>query len=205
MTYPAELKDYERLLASLSHKALRRATTQGCRIEFDDLFQEAKITFVHARDKFDPEQGVKFSTYLWQAVRNNLMRLTQRAAETDRNSRSLDERIGDEDGGTLHDILPAQLESIEERMERMERSSVMFGRLSYNARRVIVILDAPSPELVRELRRAEAFRRHCKANDYAASQRVLDVGFVCTALGFDSKETRRVKREFKDIMEEVYG
>lgn len=205
MTYTADLKDYERLLASLSHKALRRATARGCSIEFDDLFQEAKITFVHAKDKFDPEQGVKFSTYLWQAVRNNLLRLTQRAAETDRNSRSLDERLGEDDAGTLHDILPAQQETVEDRMERLERSSAMFQRLSYNARRVIVILDAPPPELVRELRRAEAFRRHCRAHKYAASQRVLDVGFVCAALGLDSGETRRVKREFKDIMEEVYG
>ena len=204
MTYQANLKDYERLLASLSHKALRRATARGYAIEFDDLFQEAKITFVHAMEKFNPELGVKFSTYLWTSVKNNLLRLEGKVGDVQRRTVSIDRQL-DEDGGTFHDILGDNSESIEDRMERMERESDMFERLSGNARRVIAILDQPPTELVREIRRMEAFRSHCKTNKYAAAVRNLDVHTVCAALGFSEKETRQVKREFKQIMEETYG
>jgi len=207
MTYNAELKDYERLLATLSHKALRRATANGLTVDFDDLFQEAKATFVVALEKFDAELGIKFSTYLWTAVKNNLMRQEQKTRTSQWNTVSLDREIS-EDGdksNTLHDLVAADQESVDDRMERHERLSETFGGLSRNAQRVISILNQPPLELIKEMRRMDSFQSHCKTHGFTAATRQLNVHVICVALGLSKTETRKVKREFKTIMENTYG
>lgn len=205
MTYQADIHQYERLLASLAHKAVRRAEAAGIVVEFDELFQEAKITFFRARDLFEPEHGVKFSTYLWRAVRNNLNALSKKAGFIQSRTDSLDRTIGEDEEGSLHDVIPASIETMDERLERLEAESEMFSRLSPEARMVVAVLDSPPPELVKEIRRMEAFRKLCVEKGKAAANRQLDVQTVCAALGFDQRTTRNVKREFKAIMEEVYG
>lgn len=199
-----ELKDYERLLASLSHKAQRRASAKGVFIHLDDLMQEARISFVAAQTKFDPERNVKFSTYLWSAVRNNLANYERGVVDNEMRTTSMDRMIG-EDVGTLHDILPEESETVEEVMIRLEDESEGFARLSEDAKKVAAILAEPPIELMQELKRMEAFRVHCKANNYAAAARVFDVQMICTALGLNKTRTRKVKQEFKQIMESTYG
>lgn len=196
-----KLADYERLLASLSHKTFRRAAAKGFHIEFDDLFQEAKETFIIASEKFNPELGIKFSTYLWASVRNNLQRIERKIISVQIQTSSIDAEIGD-DVGTMHDIIPSSQESAQERLERIETEFVMFGKLSPETKRVILILDEPPLELAKELIRMEAFREHCKANKMAAAARVLDIHTLCSIVGYDIKTTRSVKRELKDLMSE---
>lgn len=192
--------DYERLLASLSHKAYRRAAAKGFYVEFDDLMQEAQKTlcYIIEEDKFDPEQGVKFSTYLWQSVRNNLARIEGKAIDVQIRTSSMDAEIGD-DIGTMHDILPADNESIEDKLLRLEAENSMFARLSDAAKNVVMVLDSPSEEVRKEMRRQEAFREHCKRNKMAAAARVLDVPTACAILGYDTRLTRQVKRELKEL------
>ena len=204
MTYRANIHDYERLLASLSHQARRRAVAKGVFIDFEDLIQESRIAFAQACEKFDETRGAKFSTYLWSAVRNNLSSYESKVVDLHMTTTSMDRMIG-EDAGTLHDILPADIETVEDKMVRLEDENEGFARLSDDAKRVTAILSDPPRELMLELARMEAFRLNCKANGYAAASRVLDVQMICTALGFDKSRTRRVKHEFKRIMEEAYG
>lgn len=199
MTSLFEVKDYERLLASLSHKAFRRATAKGFYVEFEELFQEAQKTFVIASEKFDPEQGVKFSTYLWTSVKNNLSRLEKQVISVQSKTSSLDAEIG-EDIGTMHDIISNNEESAVDRLMRLEEEFETFKLLSDHAKKVIIVLDSPPMELAKELRRMEAFRVHCKVNKMAAASRVLDVQTVCKILGYTLAETRAVKAEFKALM-----
>lgn len=192
------LKDYERLLASLSHKALRRATAKGFYLEFDDLFQEAKQTFVVASEKFDPQLGVKFSTYLWSAVRNNLQRIESNVIKVQSKTKSMDAEIGD-DVGTLHDLLASNEMSIADTLVSLETRSANFSKLSSEAQRVVAVLDSPTEQVIKELRRMEEFRAHCKANNFAAASRILDVQTVCVILGYSSKVTRQVKKELQSV------
>lgn len=201
MSETFKVADYERLLASLSHRAFRRATAKGFNVEFEELFQEAKHTFVVASEGFDPSFGVKFSTYLWQAVKNNLRRVESKAINIQSKTTSMDAEIG-EDVGTMHDLLPSSDESVEDRMMRLETENVMFSKLSANAKRVITILDSPPQELAKEIRRMEHFRAHCKENKMAAASRTLDVHTLCGMMGLSVNETRRIKREFKAMLED---
>lgn len=200
MTNQYEYADYEKLLASLSHKAFRRATAKGFFLEFEELFQAAKETFVVAGEMFDPEQGVKFSTYLWTAVKNNLSRMEKKAINIQSQTSSLDAEIGDE-VGTMHDIVPNNDETAIDRLLRLEEEYESFSKLSEKAKSVILVLDSPPAELAKELRRMEAFRLHCKENKMAAAARVLDVQTVCKILGYSVSQTRLIKQEFKALLE----
>ena len=192
--------DYQRLLASLSHKAYRRAAAKGFHVEFDDLMQEANKTlcYIIEEEKFDPKHGVKFSTYLWQSVRNNLKRIEGKVIDVQVKTSSLDAVIGD-DVGTMHDIIPDDCETMDEKLLRLEAENETFGTMSQAVKNVIAVLDSPSSEVHKELRRQEAFRDHCKANKMAAAARVLDVHSVCTILGYDTTTIRQVKRELKEL------
>lgn len=200
LTDTLDPEKYQRLLASLSHKAYRRAASKGFYIDFDDLMQEARETLFIAAEKFDPEKGVKFTTYLWSAVQNNLKRVEGKIISDQVKTSSLDADIGD-DVGTLHDILPSNGETVEEKLLRLERENDNFCLLSEEARAVIMVLDAPSIEVHREVLRQEAFREHCKVNKMAAATRILDVQAVCNIIGYDKATTRRVKRELKGMTE----
>lgn len=205
MTYEAEFKDYEKMMAALSHRARRRAEAAGIVVEFEDLFQEARMTFMRACETFDAEKGAKFSTYLWASVKNNLKRIETVARSVQMRTVSMDKAIGEETEGTYHDILADDQESAEDRLERLETQSSHFRRLSEAAKRVILALDAPTPEILRELRRMEAFRQHCVEHSMAAATRQLNVDTICALIGLNANEARKVKREFKELMEEVYG
>lgn len=52
-------------------------------LEFDDLFSEACLACLEARDKFNPERG-KESTFIWRVVNNHLLDVIGR--ETARNT-----------------------------------------------------------------------------------------------------------------------
>ncbi|MDX5412864.1 MAG: hypothetical protein LPK02_07435 [Rhodobacterales bacterium] len=205
MTYEAAYKDYEKMLAALSHRARRRAEAAGIVLEFEDLFQEARQTFLRACETFDAQKGAKFSTYLWASVVNNLKRIESVSRSIQARTVSLDKQVGDDDGGTFHDILGCDQESVEDRLERLETETAHFHRLSQNAKRVILALDSPTPEIAQEVRRMQAFRQLCIDRSMAAATRQLDVTTICTLIGLSDREARKVKQEFKALMEEVYG
>lgn len=204
MTDVHEVGAYERLLANVTWKVKYFAAARGTELEFDDLFQEARMTYFRAVEKFDPDIGVQFSTYLYRSVRNNLSRIAKKAIGENFSTSSMDEQMS-EDGRCLHDELPGDGEDMTARLDRLEQEARNFARLSENAQKVIAVLDSPSPELRRELLRMQAFRAHCKANKMAAADRVMNVETVCAALGYDRLTIKSIKREFKMIMEEVYG
>ncbi len=41
-------------------------------LDYDDLFQEASLGGILAKERFDPERGVLFSTFCYHVVRNHL-------------------------------------------------------------------------------------------------------------------------------------
>ena len=59
-------EDYQRIIYKLAHKWNRSD------VDFDDLIGEGNLAFAEAQRKFEPDRGVKFSTYLYQAVNNKM-------------------------------------------------------------------------------------------------------------------------------------
>lgn len=71
-----EWASIEKMVCKLAHKVYARvmAAQLWQRISVEDLIQEGAVTWMQSCEKFDPQYGVKFSTYLHRAVLTNLNR-----------------------------------------------------------------------------------------------------------------------------------
>lgn len=188
MTDQIEYKDYQRLMAKLAHRQRAYLARVGAPMDFDDLMQEASIAFIKARKGFDPTLGVKFSTYLWRAVSNNLRRTAGKRLDQMRGVVSLDEERT-EGGSTLHEVIAGENEDPEDRIENRRRAVDRLSRLSPLALKVVLTLNSPPPEMAREIKRQRAFSVICGLEGYAAPVIKLDLGAICATLGMN-KTTR---------------
>jgi DNA-directed RNA polymerase specialized sigma subunit len=64
----AKLTEHLKVLNSLA-RSLHKQTGW----DFHDLFSEGCYQYLLARRRFNPEKGVKFTTFIWNTVRNSLL------------------------------------------------------------------------------------------------------------------------------------
>lgn len=66
-------------------KIIRRMTWQlstQTGYDMEDLFSEACLQYLLLRVQFDPGKGIKFSTFIWKAVRNMLLNYIAKESKT---------------------------------------------------------------------------------------------------------------------------
>lgn len=94
--------DYKRMATMFARKAVTRAQKVGINLELDDAIQEMAITFLNCQAKFNPELGIKFSTYFWHSCsvtwgrieRKNAKPFERFAVRLDDHGAKIAERIG---------------------------------------------------------------------------------------------------------------
>ncbi len=64
---------HEGLIAKIAWSFAR-----STRMDFDDLFQEGCIALLEAEEKFDPDRGVRFSTFAYWAIKNHILNYINR-------------------------------------------------------------------------------------------------------------------------------
>jgi len=74
-----DLREHGGLIGSIVH--MNRRFIGGC-IERDDLFQAGWLGLHHAAEKFEPERGLKFSTYATWWIRNAIQRCVMNQRRT---------------------------------------------------------------------------------------------------------------------------
>ena len=97
-------------------------------LEFDDLFSEACVAVLDARDKYDPEKG-KTSTFIWTVVSNRLKRVLGQEARRNTHQQSVEEVYSDEICPGPEDLFIAE-----------ERWQMMLSDFSIGAQEVCSIL-----------------------------------------------------------------
>jgi Sigma-70 region 2 len=149
-----EWRDYEKFVAQMSWKSLRRAKASGLDLEFEDIFQEAAMAFVRARESFKPELGYKFITYCGAAISTALAnyKIKQDRQLLGRTV-SIDSLLGPDDDG--YDIFPGGDTSplnmlvLEDEMKRVAEALGPLGA------QMVDWMIYPPQEVVEEL---EAFK-----------------------------------------------
>lgn len=153
------------LIHKLCHRAYRRTSSLGLSLDFDDLVQEACVTWMRCEKKFNPEAGFYFTTYLGTAVNNRLNQVIDRHCRTEVavGGQSLDAPI-DEDGGTLEEVLPDESVDLLGTVIAWDARRKMMESLSPLARWVVTTLESPSREVLAEWKAYQVVQDKRRAN-----------------------------------------
>jgi len=138
----------EKLVCGIAHKVYSRvmAARLGHRVSVEDLIQEGAMTWMQSCEKFDPQYGVKFTTYLHRAVLTNLNRyvhnngnikhgvtakmdsISQPMGNEEDSTKTLEEVL---DAGIVYepDVLLEMQEDIDARMKSLSPKAEIIYRL----------------------------------------------------------------------------
>ncbi len=78
-------KSVEALLYKVAYRCFARVQAMGIGMTFDDVMQEMNLSYVMAKEQWNPERGVLFSTYLTTACYRNFNERIRRAEVERRN------------------------------------------------------------------------------------------------------------------------
>jgi RNA polymerase sigma factor (sigma-70 family) len=112
---------------------VKRMSQYAKNLEWDDLMQIGAKALVNAAEKFDPSRGMKFSTYAYEAIKNEIIKAVEkdRVHTPPKENVSLDKTVGDEDSTELHDIIPDEAAfDPESEAEKVDSKRVLMQMIS---------------------------------------------------------------------------
>jgi len=147
----------EKLAYKFAHMVHGRviAARLGHRVQFEDLSQDAALTWMKACDSFDPEYGVKFTTFLSRAIITNLNRLVDKNDYYQHGVTafvsSIDQPAGHDDDGLLQEILDGNtVYQPDIMLEMQDAVSEKLDTLSGAAKIIYELILVPPDWLVEE-------------------------------------------------------
>jgi RNA polymerase sigma factor (sigma-70 family) len=144
-----------KLLHKLCHSYVKKAKMAGLVLDYDDLYQEACLTWVKAQKSFDPSKNFRFTTYMGVAVAHRLAGSLHKAFE-DRRVLVKQVRNSEDDPSQESWLESVSLDvgaelSPEDKIEQEEFRQVFYDRLSPEARMVLSIIEDTPKEIQDEL------------------------------------------------------
>ena len=148
---------YEKLLRKLAGDCTRQAAYRGLTFYREDLFQEFSIVFVRASRAYDPDQGVKFSTYLAAACRSEFARMAQNAKKDATAHTATPAK--DESGFELMELVPDTTYLAQDAtLAARQNINMIRDQLKKNERSIFELAMEPPAWLIDEVQRANAKR-----------------------------------------------
>jgi DNA-directed RNA polymerase specialized sigma24 family protein len=197
----SDWKSVEKLALKVAWKFLRGLQARGVSIDLNDLMSDAGLTFVKAQNAFDPQRGVKFSTYFVAALNTNFARLCGRLAYNARWEISIDAERGSEGGVSLLDMLPSTMTTAEDAREAQERAEKNLNALSPLSRAVVLSLFDPGPQMTAEAHRLRSFSKLASQSGFTGHSHDLSLTSICRAIGLTTTHRKSVLGEIKNAAE----
>lgn len=201
------------MCVGLIHKVCKqvhvRVEFANLSFEYDDLYQEACLVWIKARERFNPELGNRFSTYLVRSLYNELNRkLKKQDDNVDEHAFSYCQKPthGGVIGLTLESVLQGSHVSVEDEEVAYESMNTFEADLSVFARLTLKHFVTPSKELVSEFNMLKEKVELSKQHGYARRLRPeIDLSFVSSfisrILGKSEKHARSVRKEIESKAE----
>lgn len=149
------LKECETLIKSFGSKVLRRLRAAGCStMQLEDILQELSVAWYLASKGFEPNDKVRFKTYLYSTMRQHINRWAENELRHTRATAfSLDDSfLADDEEKGSHDIVSANDVSADDIVLAKESRKRVLDKVSPRAQQFYQFLDNPPMELVQELR-----------------------------------------------------
>lgn len=158
-----DFADYEKTAKYLALRVYNHARANGeSSFTYEEAYSDVCLTWVYCRDNFNPEKGVKFRTYFWNAVLKNRGNFAnRRRRQLPANTVSFDQPIhtssASEDGELrLENILGDDKVDVEGDMFLKEQLEQIAYRYPLIARLLQLSLEQPD-DLMNEL---DALKEH---------------------------------------------
>jgi DNA-directed RNA polymerase specialized sigma subunit len=206
MTQYRDPKESRAQIKAFAHKVLRRVHSLGARTQtLDDVEGELWVAWCLACERFNPEAGCAFSTYLYTGMRRHINRWIEKNFERFHDetvAASLDASYGSEmsedgSGSTLGEAVADTHMRQDQEYEQKDCFAYALTRLSDRAKMFLTFLKDHPPELMAQMKDLEAKAKHAKelGVTYAMPNRLTSF------MIFDFMGATRVER--KQIMDEV--
>ena len=186
-TFPQFYADNVGLIHKVASNGFRRLQAMGASLEYQDLFQDLTVVFIHSFDAFDPALGNKFSTYYVPAAYNRVNRLAEkvRVERIEGGTVSIEEMSDhSEDQLPFEERIASNAATPEQHAEISSMARDMARHLSPLAQQILdLAIDPPEfmeHEFVAQQAHAEFARSLGKAR--RNRQQELGLGFVCSVL-----------------------
>lgn len=206
----AALEQWTPLIYKLAFKAARRAAAIGVPISQEDFVQELSITVLKCHDSFNPDFGVKMTTFLHRAMFNEINKLLKRdSANTQYGYKVSGDTTWDGEG----DVADSAWDYVEDDQERSPENCVMDKELIQwvhdnvdgEASAILTMLNSGNDLIAQQLR---------AYNDGIAEEAMLggirripldmNFGFICKLLGFGHAKQVKLSRQIQAAIES-YG
>ena len=152
------------LVHSLARKGHARLMSAGVALDYEDVFQEMSVTFLKAYKMFDASKGFRFSTYFYMAGLNRLNVWAQKMIEErlKHGVVSIQElnASGEEEEFNLDEVLMPDEATPEAHCRVSEFLTHLHNTLSPLANLILAWVVTPPPEIITEVRKAEAYAHY---------------------------------------------
>ena len=156
--FSTKFEDHKGLLHMKARKTYGILLNNGVSVEYDDIFQEATMSYLRAKEGYDPSLGFSFSAYMGRSVDTNLTRWAGKMLDEKAKLglASLDEE--DDEGHALVERVGGEEESVEDAMIRAESMAEAAGRLSPQGRKLLARLIRSCTAPTKQCDERTAFR-----------------------------------------------
>lgn len=195
--------DYERyrlLIHKIAKKQYGISMGLGLGETYEDIFQNVVISFMLAKEKFDPDYGFKFSTYATSAAENNFISDVEKLKL--KVCFHLEDIKGDDDEkSSWEELVADESESPIIIKERQREATSKIKSLSLLSKLVVRELISPSEEL-REAhgkKLAEMAEAEAEGRPIPRVNPDIDYSFIFQHYGINKVGRRKIMNELKKV------
>lgn len=203
-----EYQKYEKLMHKVARRHYGIVINSGGDEEYMDVFQNVVISFLQAKEKFNPDLGYQFSTYAVSSADKNFISQLQKRSRTLKTCSLESIKASDEDASCWQDVI-ADENTVDEDMiiktaltkERLKQSLNRIKSLSLKTKLVVREIMSPSEEIQKAHKAKLAYAEKARlcGDVVPRVSEDIDYRFIFQHYNIGVKDRRKVFEEIKDV------
>lgn len=199
-----------RIINGFANRVQRRLASlpQGV-MSLDDIKQELWVAWCKAAESFDADRGIPFEPYLRRGMQRHINQIIHTNIEKfpeQTFASSLDKPIGEDEGGSLSDIVADDKPPAIEMLEREGAWEEAVAVLTPRARQFITLVRDQPDELLQETLLSDHKEEVARELNvpYSNVRRVTS-SMVFDLMGASRGERAKISKEIKEVGRRIHG